>query len=166
MTGRISTVPFRIVLEEQDRIRWNQSQIAEALPLVKESLLRGRGPYALQAAISAQHCKAARPEDTDWRIISHLYDELEQIQPSPVIALNHAVAIAMAEGPAIGLAKIAKLADEGELTEYHLLHAARADLLRRLGSHDEAARSYRRALELATNVSERRYLERRLQELG
>jgi RNA polymerase sigma-70 factor (ECF subfamily) len=154
-----------IVLEEQDRRRWNHRQIEEALPLVAEALRQGRGSYAVQAAIAAEHCKAARPEHTNWSAISSLYDELERIHPSPVIALNHAVAIAMADGPAAGLVRIEVLAADGELDGYHLLHAARADLLRRLGSHREAARSYRRALELVTNQSERRYLGRRLREL-
>lgn len=163
--ARTDDVGDIVVLEQQDRTRWNHRQIAEALPLVAEALRQGHGSYALQAAIAAEHCKAARPEHTDWRAISHLYDELERIHPSRVIALNHAVAIAMAEGPAVGLARIEILAADGELDNYHLLHAARADLLRRLGSRYEAARSYRRALELATNESERRYLGRRLQEL-
>jgi RNA polymerase sigma-70 factor (ECF subfamily) len=154
-----------VVLEEQDRERWNHRQIAEALPLVAESLRRGRGSYAVQAAIAAEHCKAAHPEQTDWAAIVSLYDELESIHPSPVVALNHAVAIAMVDGPAAGLERIAMLAADGELDHYHLLHAARADLLRRLGSHHEAARSYRNALELVTNQSERRYLGRRLREL-
>ncbi len=154
-----------VVLEEQDRTRWNQQQIAEALPLVTEALRQGRGSYALQAAIAAEHCKAAHPQATDWRAIARLYEELERIQPSPVVALNRAVAIAMAEGPAAGLARIEALAGDGDLESYHLLHAARADLLRRLGARAAAARSYRRALELVTNQSERRYLQRRLREL-
>lgn len=163
--ARTDDVGDIVVLEEQDRTRWNQQQIAEALPLVAEALRQGRGSYALQAAIAAEHCKAARPEDTDWGAISHLYDELERLHPSPVIALNRAVAIAMADGPAAGLARIEMLAADGDLDTYHLLHAARADLLRRLGSRYDAARSYQRALELVTNQSERRYLERRLREL-
>ncbi len=137
-----------VVLEEQDRTRWNQQQIAEALPLAAQALRLGRQPYALQAAIAAEHCKAATPKETDSRAIAQLYEELERIHPSPVIALNRAVAAAMVEGPAVGLASIDVLAADGALDGYHLLHAARADLLRRLGSRDEAARSYRRALEL------------------
>lgn len=164
--ARTDDVGDIVVLEEQDRTRWNQQQIAEALPLVAEALRQGHGSYALQAAIAAEHCKAARPEDTDWGAISHLYDELERLHPSPVIALNRAVAIAMADGPAAGLARIEMLAADGDLDTYHLLHAARGDLLRRLGSRYDAARSYQRALELVTNQSERRYLERRLRELG
>lgn len=151
-----------VTLEEQDRSLWNRDQIAEALPLVEEALRGGAGPYALQAAIAAIHCQAARAEDTDWRQIVGLYDVLQQIQPSPVVALNRAVAVAMADGPQAGLAIIDQLKD---LDSYHLLHAARADLLRRLGSRDKAAESYRRALGLVTNDSEKRYLERRLREV-
>jgi RNA polymerase sigma-70 factor, ECF subfamily len=154
-----------VVLEEQDRSRWNQQQIAEALPLVNESMRGVPGPFAIQAAIAAIHCRAARPEDTDWRHIVGLYDQLNQLQPSPVIALNRAVAVAMTEGPQVGLALIDTLAAANELENYHLLHAARADLQRRLGLLGEAAKSYARALELATNDSERRFLDRRLREL-
>jgi RNA polymerase sigma-70 factor (ECF subfamily) len=155
-----------VVLEEQDRSRWNRQQIAEALPLVAEALRGGPGPYALQAAIAAEHCKAARPEDTDWPYILRLYDLLSRVQPSPVVSLNRAVAAAMAQGPRAGLDLINGLADASELENFHLLHAARADLLRRLGAADEAATSYRRALALVTNDSERRYLERRLREVA
>jgi RNA polymerase sigma-70 factor (ECF subfamily) len=154
-----------VVLEEQDRRLWNKEQIAEALPLVEEALRGGPGPYALQAAIAALHCQADRAEDTDWRQILQLYNLLEQVQPSPIVSLNRAVAVAMADGPQPALALIDALAAGGTLDEYHLLHAARADLLRRLGSTDDAATSYARALELVTNDSERRFLERRLREL-
>lgn len=154
-----------VTLEEQDRSRWDQEQIAEALPLVDEALREGPGPFALQAAIAAVHCRAARAEDTDWPQIVQLYDLLEHLQPSPVVSLNRAVAIAMAEGPRQGLAIIDALAATGELDGYHLLHAARADLLRRIGSLGESAGSYRRALELVRNDSERRYLNRRLREV-
>ena len=154
-----------VLLDDQDRTRWNHAQIAEALPLVDKALRPGRGPYALQAAIAAEHCRAARPEHTNWRAIVALYDDLGRTQPSPVVALNHAVALAMAETPAVGLASIEALAAGGDLNGYHLLHAARADLLRRVGSTQAAAHSYRRAIELATNESERRYLEKRLHEL-
>ncbi|MGH9805105.1 MAG: RNA polymerase subunit sigma-24, partial [Candidatus Acidiferrales bacterium] len=139
--------------------------IAEALTLVEEGLRGGAGPYALQAAIAAAHCQAARAEDTDWRRIVRLYDRLENVQPSPIVSLNRAVAVAMADGPRQGLALIEALAATGELDNYHLLHAARADLLRRLGASAEAAESYRRALALVTNESERRFLERRLGEI-
>lgn len=180
-----------VVLEEQDRSRWNRQQIDEALPLVDEALrgdseghegheaaapgdlgprgprgvADGPGPFALQAAIAAEHCKAARSEDTDWRRIVLLYDLLEQAQPSPIVSLNRAVAVAMVAGPEPALALIDELAAGGELDGYHLLHAARADLLRRLGSNDAAAKSYEQALEFVTNDSERRFLERRLREV-
>jgi len=154
-----------VVLEEQDRSRWNQSQIAEALPLVREALSGGGGPFALQAAIAAQHCQAARAEETDWAEIVRLYDRLERLQPSPVVSLNRAVAVAMADGPQSGLAIIDSLAAAGDLDGYHLFHAARADLLRRAGLPAQAAENYRRALALATNESERRYLQRRLREV-
>jgi RNA polymerase sigma-70 factor (ECF subfamily) len=154
-----------ITLEEQDRSRWDRPQIAEALPLVEQSLRGAAGPYALQAAIAALHCQAPRAEDTDWRQIVGLYDLLSRVQPSPVVSLNRAVAVAMADGPAAGLELMEDLAARNDLESYHLLHAARADLLRRLGSHEEAAASYRRALQLVTNASERRFLEKRLREV-
>jgi RNA polymerase sigma-70 factor, ECF subfamily len=154
-----------VVLEEQDRRRWNQAQIAEALPLVEEAFRGGPGPFALQAAIAAAHCQAARAEDTDWPGIVRLYDLLERVQPSPIVSLNRAVAVAMVDGPRPALALVDALAATNHLTNYHLLHAARADLLRRLGSRAEAAKSYRRALALVTNESERRFLERRLREV-
>ena len=123
------------------------------------------GPLALQAAIAAVHCRAARAEDTDWREIVRLYEGLARVQPSPVVALNHAVAVAMAEGPRRGLELMQELAKESDLENYHLLHAARADMHRRLGSFAEAAKEYEKALALATNASERRYLRKRLQEV-
>ena len=137
-----------------------------ALPLVDRALTARHppGPYALQAAIAAVHAQAARPEDTDWRQIAALYGELARAQPTPVVELNRAVAVAMAEGPDAGLALIDGVA--GALEGYHLLHAARADLLRRGGRADEAARAYRRALALAANGAERAFLQRRLAELG
>ena len=153
-----------VLLEDQDRRRWNGQQIAEALPLVEEAFRGGPGPFALQAAIAAQHCQAARAEDTDWPQIVRLYDLLERLQPSPIVSLNRAVAVAMADGPQPALALIDALAAAGDLDDYHLLHAARADLLRRIGSTVEAAKSYGRALALVTNDSERRFLERRLRE--
>ena len=154
-----------VVLEDQDRSLWDHQQISEALPLVEEALGGEPGPYALQAAIAAAHCRAARVEDTDWHEILRLYNLLERVQPSPVVSLNRAVALAMAEGPQPGLALIDKLVAGNDLENYHLLHAARADLLRRLGSRAEAAHSYERALALVTNDSERRFLERRLREV-
>jgi len=155
-----------VVLEEQDRSRWNRAQIAEALPMVDEALRGGPGPFAVQAAIAALHCQAEHPEATDWPQILRLYNLLERLQPSPVVSLNRAVAVAMVEGPQPALALIDRLAATGDLDGYHLLHAARADLLRRLGSAAEAAASYQRALALVRNDSERRFLERRLHELS
>ena len=154
-----------VTLEEQDRSLWNRKQIDEALPLVAEAFRGGAGPFALQAAIAAVHCQARRAEDTDWPQIVRLYDRLEELQPSPVVSLNRAVAVAMSEGLQRGLELIDALSGSGDLDEYHLLHAARADLLRRLGAKAEAAVSYTRALALATNESERRFLERRLREV-
>lgn len=154
-----------VILEDQDRSRWNEAQIAEALPLVEAALASAAGPFAIQAAIAAVHCQAARPEDTDWRQIVELYGVLENLQPSPIVALNRAVAVAMADGPEKALPMIDAIAAANDLENYHLLHAARADLLRRLGLRAEAAGSYRRALQLATNESERRFLERRLREM-
>jgi RNA polymerase sigma-70 factor (ECF subfamily) len=154
-----------IVLEEQDRSRWHQPQIAEALPLVEEALQDRPGPFAIQAAIAALHCRASRAEDTDWPQIVRLYTLLERLQPSPIVSLNRAVAVAMAEGPERALKLIDGLVAAGDLDNYYLLHAARADLLRRLGSSDDAANSYRLALALVTNDSERRFLERRLREV-
>jgi RNA polymerase sigma-70 factor (ECF subfamily) len=159
--ARVDAAGDIVVLEEQDRSRWNHAQIGEALPLVAEAL-RGGGPYAAQAAIAAVHCQAERAEDTDWRRILRLYELLEQMQPSPVVTLNRAVAVAMAEGPQAGLEVIARVEDE--LAGYHLLHSAKADLFRRAGALTQAAESYRRALALVSNDSERRYLERRLRE--
>ncbi|MEO8436544.1 MAG: RNA polymerase sigma factor [Pyrinomonadaceae bacterium] len=162
--ARLDDVGDLIVLEEQDRSRWDGRQIAEALPLVSEAFRGEPGPFALQAAIAAEHCQAARPEDTDWERIVDLYDLLQRWQPSPIVSLNRAVAIAMLSGPQAGLTLIDELAAAGELDEYHLLHAARADLLRRMGSA-AAAESYERALALVTNESERRFLNRRLGEV-
>ncbi len=154
-----------IVLEEQDRSLWNQKQIAEAALLIKDAPRTTAGPFALQAGIAAEHCKAARPEDTNWTEIVRLYDQLERVQPSPIVSLNRAVAVAMADGPRAGLAMIDRLTAANHLDDYHLMHAARADLLRRLGSFDESAKSYARALALVTNDSERHFLERRLREV-
>jgi RNA polymerase sigma-70 factor (ECF subfamily) len=154
-----------VVLEEQDRTLWNRPQIDEALALVGEALRGAPGPFALEAAIAAEHCKATRAEDTNWEQIVALYDLLAQLMPSPIVSLNRAVAVAMAKGPQPALDLIDELAASGELDDYHLLHAARADMLRRLGSNDEAAASYETALRLAGNDSERRFLERRLNEV-
>jgi RNA polymerase sigma-70 factor (ECF subfamily) len=154
-----------VLLEDQDRRLWNREQIAEALPLVEEALRGGAGPFAVQAAIAALHCQAARAEDTDWPQIVRLYDVLERVQPSPVVSLNRAAAVAMVAGPKQALALIEALAASGDLDRYHLLHSARADVLRRLGSWTEAAKSYAAAIELVTNDAERRFLERRLREM-
>ncbi len=155
-----------VVLEEQDRELWNQQQITEALPLVDYALRGAAGPFALQAAIAAEHCKARHSSDTDWPRIVQLYDQLERIEPSPIVSLNRAVAVAMVDGPEPALELINALAAEGDLNDYHLLHAARADLHRRVGSNKQAADRYERALELVTNESERRFLERRLAEVS
>jgi RNA polymerase sigma-70 factor (ECF subfamily) len=154
-----------VVLEQQDRRQWDQRQIAEALPMVEESFQGRPGPYAVQAAIAAVHCRAARAEDTDWPQILELYDLLERLQPSPIVSLNRAVAVAMVHGPRPALALVDALTASGDLDDYHLLHSARADLLRRAGSLEEAAESYAKALALVTNDSERRFLERRLREV-
>jgi len=163
--ARLDQAGEMVLLEDQDRRRWNREQIGEALPLVEEALRDGPSPFALQAAIAALHCQAARAEDTDWPQIVRLYDILERQQPSPVVALNRAAAVAMVDGPAPALALVEKLAADGELDRYHLLHSARAELLRRLGDGAEAAKSYARALALVSNETERRFLERRLREV-
>src|SRR5262245_33978832 len=154
-----------IVLEEQDRTLWDQDQINAALPLIAESLRREPGPFALQAAIAAEHCRARRAEDTNWPAIMSFYDLLLRVQPSPIVSLNRAVAIAMVEGLDRALTLINAIAADGTIENYHLLHAARADLYRRGGAKKEAAASYKRALDLVTNDSEKRYLERRLREV-
>ena len=150
-----------VLLEDQDRARWDQEMIDEGLALIDAAVeLRRPGPYQVQAAIAALHARAPRPEDTDWPQIATLYRGLKAMWPTPVIELNRAVAVAMADGPDAGLALMDPLADE--LDRYHLYHAARADLLRRVGRSSEATTAYRRALELATNSVERRYLTHRL----
>ncbi len=163
--ARLDEAGELVVLEEQDRSRWNHRQIGEALRLVKDASRVMPGPFAVQAAIAAVHCKTAHPADTNWAEIVRLYDQLERVQPSPIVSLNRAVAVAMADGPRAGLAVMEALSATDDLNEYHLLHAARADLLRRLGLFDESAKSYVRALALVTNDSERRFLERRLREV-
>jgi len=155
-----------ITLEDQDRSRWNVTQIKEATSLVDEALRGEAGPFTIEAAISAVHCRATRAVDTDWPQIVRLYDLLQQLMPSPVVSLNRAVAVAMADGPDAGLRILNRLEASGELSDYHLFHAARADLWRRRDSRNEAAESYRRALQLVTNDSERRFLEKRLREVS
>jgi RNA polymerase sigma-70 factor (ECF subfamily) len=152
-----------VLLEEQDRARWDHDMIDEGLALIDETVeLRRPGPYQVQAAIAALHARAPRPEDTDWPQIAALYGGLLALAPSPVIELNRAVAVAMADGPDAGLALMEPLADR--LDRYHLFHAARADLLRRGGAAADAGAAYTRAIELATNPAERRFLERRLRD--
>jgi RNA polymerase sigma-70 factor (ECF subfamily) len=135
------------------------------LSLVNVALSGTPGPFALEAAISAEHCKAAHAGHTDWTRIVRLYDQLQELLPSPIIALNRAVAVGMADGPQAALTLIDELSNSGELEGYHLLPAARADMLRRLGSNREAAESYKLALGLVSNDGERRFLERRLREV-
>jgi RNA polymerase sigma-70 factor (ECF subfamily) len=155
-----------VLLPDQDRSRWNREHIAEGAALVTQALSTRRfGPYTLQAAIAAVHAEAPTAEETDWAEIVGLYDLLVQADPSPVIELNRAVAVAMADGPAAGLALIDALLDRGELQDYHHAHAARADLCRRLGMSAEARASYERAVSLARQEPERRFLLRRLAEL-
>ena len=137
--ARLDEAGELVLLEDQDRSRWNRAQIREALPLVEEALRGGPAPFAVQAAIAALHCQADRHEDTDWPQIVRLYDVLERLQPSPIVSLNRAVAVAMVEGAQLGLAIIDKLAANGELENYHIFHAARAELLRRSGSREDAA---------------------------
>lgn len=155
-----------VVLEDQDRQRWDRSQITEGLAALDASLaLGGKGPYVIQAAIAALHARALRPEETDWPQIAALYEALQRASPSPVIELNHAVAVSMAEGPDAGLARLEALADREGLRGYHRFHAARADLLRRAARREEALAAYAQALSLAENEAERRYLGRRLDEV-
>jgi RNA polymerase sigma-70 factor (ECF subfamily) len=164
--ARVASDGDLVLLEAQDRSLWDRAMIGQALPLVDRALTLRRppGPYALQAAIAAVHAQAPRAEATDWCQIALLYDELGRVLPTPVVTLNRAVAVAMSEGPGAGLALVDALAAGGALDDYHLLHAARADLLRREGRTAEAAAAYARALELATNAAERRFLAARLEE--
>ncbi len=155
-----------VVLEEQDRARWDHAQIEEGLARLDAALRLGAtGPYAIQAAIAALHARAARPEETDWPQIAALYEALRRAVPSPVIQLNHAVAVSMVEGPDAGLARLDALAGRDGIRGYHLLPAARADLLRRAGRRAEATLAYAEALTLVSNDAERRYLARRLDEV-
>ncbi|HEX4165509.1 MAG TPA: RNA polymerase sigma factor [Bryobacteraceae bacterium] len=156
-----------VPLEEQDRSRWHQDQIREGTELVRRALgRRNFGPYQLQAAIAAVHAEARTAHETDWRQIAALYAILLTVQRTPVVALNHAVAVALSEGLEQGLALIDDLGSTGELDSYHLYHAARADLLRRMARHGEARTSYQRALSLSGNAVERRYLVRRIGEIA
>jgi len=156
-----------VTLEEQERARWDREEIAEGSRLAERALRSGRpGFYGIQAAIAAIHGQAERASDTDWRQIAILYALLLRGHPSPVVALNHAAAVAMAQGPERGLALLEALERAGDLADFHLLPAARADLLRRLGRDREATDAYREALRTVGNDAERRYLERRLREVG
>ena len=164
--ARVSAEGELVLLEQQDRSTWNHALIREGIALVERALATRRfGPYTLQAAIAAVHAEARTPEETDWRQICALYAALMAMQPSPVVELNRAAAIAMHEGPAAGLALIDALIARGELRDYHLVHAARADLFRRLGRWQEARAAYEQAHALAKSEPEQRYLEKRLREL-
>ncbi len=156
-----------VTLEDQDRSSWDHASIGEGVSVLEGALRRGRpGPYQIQAAIAACHATAAAAADTDWAQIAGLYEQLARFLPTPVVELNHAVAVGMARGPAAGLPLVAALEASGKLAGYHLLPATRADLLRRLGRSSEAAVAYREALELASTDAERRFLSRRLAETG
>jgi RNA polymerase sigma-70 factor (ECF subfamily) len=179
--ARMSSEGDVILLDEQDRSRWDRKQIAEGLQLVRQTLSPSSsrtpntsgqrsetsvGPYVIQAAISAVHAEAATAAETDWNEIVGLYDVLMNLTPSPVVALNRAVAVAMRDGPAAGLALVDEILARGELADYRLAHAARAELCRRLGKTDDARRSYERALKMTRQEPERRLIEKRLKELA
>ena len=165
--ARTSPTGELILLAKQDRARWDRALMAEGLALVQEAMAAPQiGAYAIQAAIAAEHARASVAEATDWGRIVALYDLLLQADASPVVELNRAVALAMADGPAVGLELIDAILERGELSDYHLAHSARADLCRRLGRTAAAAAAYTRALGLARQAPERRFLERRLAELG
>jgi len=165
--ARTSPTGELVLLADQDRTQWNRAQIAEGLVLVRRALSSGRGgPYAVQAAIAAVHAEAADADATDWAEIVALYDLLLRIEPSPIVELNRAVAVAMRDGPAAGLALVEAILARGELRDYHLAHAAQADLSRRAGRIEAARAAYQRAIALARQEPERRFLERRLAELS
>jgi RNA polymerase sigma-70 factor (ECF subfamily) len=164
--ARIDTDGEAILLEDQDRALWDQDCIREGLALIAQAFATGRpGPYAVQAAISATHAQAATYDETDWNEIVGLYDLLQRLEPSPIVELNRAVAIAMRDGPSAGLSLIDGLASKDELKDYRLLHAAKADMYRRLGRDDEAWLAYEHALTLARSEPERRFLQRRMDAL-
>ncbi len=161
--ARSSSAGDLVLLEDQDRSLWNREQIAEGTALVERALVSRRfGPYTLQAAIAAVHAEAVTPAATDWPQIVGLYDVLAQAAPSPVVELNRAVAVAMRDGPAAGLALIDAILGRGDLADYHLAHSARAELHSRLGNLEEARASWQRALDLTKQEPERRFIERRL----
>ena len=162
---RVEAAGELVTLEDQDRTAWDRAEVDEGAALLETALRRGRpGPYQIQAAIAACHTTAPTAADTDWADIAGLYGELERFVPSAVVRLNRAVAVGMAQHPDAGLELVAELEQSGELADYHLLPATRADLLRRSGRTAEAAVAYQRALELVENAAERRFLERRLAE--
>jgi RNA polymerase sigma-70 factor (ECF subfamily) len=166
-TARTSATGDLVLLEDQDRSAWNRAQIAEGVALVERALASRRfGPYTLQAAIAAVHAEARSAAETDWAQIVGLYGYLYRLHPSPVVELNRAVAVAMADGPASGLALVDSILERGDLADYHLAHSARADLCRRLGRTEEAEAAYRRALSLTQQETERRFLEGRIREIG
>ncbi len=163
--ARVNAQGELVPLEEQDRSAWDRERIGEGLELVEKALRLGRvGPYQLQAAIVAVHAEARTPAETDWRQIAGLYTELLRFVPTPIVALNHAVAVALSNGLETGLQLIDQLGATGELDSYYLYHAARADILRRLGRSAAAIQAYNQALSLTANAVERRYLRRRLSE--
>jgi len=164
--ARTSPTGELVLLDDQDRALWSREQIAEGQALVERALSSRRfGPYTLQAAIAAVHAEAPRAAATDWAQIVGLYDVLARADPSPVVELNRAAAVAMRDGPSAGLALIDALLARGDLADYHLAHSARADLLRRLDRTAEARAAYEVALKLTRQAPERRFLERRLREL-
>jgi RNA polymerase sigma-70 factor (ECF subfamily) len=164
--ARTSPAGELILLENQDRALWNKEQIAEGVALLEKALKSGRfGAYTLQAAIAAIHAEAESVARTDWRQIVALYDRLLRIQPSPVVQLNRAVAIAMCDGPEAGLAHIDAVLERGELANYYLAHSARADMCRRLGRTSEARASYEKALALTQQEPERQFLQERIRQL-
>ena len=165
--ARVDSAGEAVLLEDQDRSRWDVGEIEEGKGLIEQMLRRDRsGPYQIQAAIAAVHASASRPEETDWPRIAMLYAQLARLTGSPVVELNRAVAVAMAEGPERGLEMVERILASGALDRYHHLHAARAGLLRRLGRFADAANAYRRALELTGNRTEREFLERQLSEVA
>jgi RNA polymerase sigma-70 factor (ECF subfamily) len=165
--ARVSSAGDLVLLDDQDRALWDRGKIDEGLALVQRALSSRRfGPYTLQAAIAAVHAEAPDAASTDWGQIVALYGLLLRVSPSPVIELNRAVAVAMSDGPSAGLQLIDGILARGDLENYHLAHAARADMLRRLGRTQEARAAYSRALELTRQEPEQRFLERRLRELA
>jgi len=164
--ARVNASGELVTLEEQDRSLWDRREIEEGIQLIETALTRGEvGNYQIQAAIAAVHAEARRADETDWRQIVALYEELMRMTSSPVVALNHAAAVAMSEGPGRGLSLIESANANGALENYYLFHASRADLLRRLSRSAGAAEAYERALTLTTNTVEQKYIRRRLQEL-